>query len=1065
MTDNSVRRAVLYATTGLACVWSMPAAAQTKHFSIYAQPVESAVGLLGRQGDVQIIAARKVTRAKRTNAVNGALTVPDALAQMLGGTGLVARQISSNTYVIVQASANPEPGRLAPALTPVSMSVRSEQVAQATPASSIAPEPQDNPARTNDAVPAQGGDIVVTGIRASLGSARSIKRDSSGIVDAISSTDIGKLPDTNLAESLQRITGVSIDRSGGEGAFITVRGFGPEFNTVLVNGRQIATPTDPSQASGRAFSFDTLASELVSGVEVYKSSTARFQSGGVGSTVNIKTARPFDFAGFKLAAAADVNYDGNAKKAAPDASFLLSDKFADGRFGILLSGSYQRRFTELKQAQTDGWLVNPAIPAAQVNGGAGTVSSANPQGNIFIPQNFDSRVTQEDRERIGGTLVLQFKPVDDLTITADALYTKFTNTTDARSNGHWFTASNLTNVKTDANGTAIDLTQATGVATDFHDKKFDKDTNTREVGLNVDWKITSNLSLNVDGTYSLAKEDLNGGKEAYNSLLGYLTGSDRYRSDGNILPWTTETLPTYSNPASPCGSVVTDSGRPASTTVVGANQAVCQHVMLLRGYSVRDRVGQLRADLTYKGDETEGLVRANLGGYFSTDKKDTSLYSNDGNSGCTTCGYNIPSPPGVPITVFDAGSNFLSGISGANRLVTQWQTFSGPALFDAITAQQRATNPNFTFAPPLINDTIVKERVLGGYLETEFRGLLATRPFSVVAGVRVENTHTSVNGLATAYTALVTLVNDQTQFGSASSGTTRTIGSNDYTDILPNIAFKWLVTDKLTARFAASQTITRPTLEQLSPVTTLVTLRPGNFAASRGNADLKPFKSNNLDVSLEYYYGRTNYISLGGYLKNVSNFIVLNQTTGTVANAAGAPLNDPAANIPAQFTITAPVNGQDATITGLEAAWQQSIGETGFGFQLNGTLVGSNRKLNPQDQTNKFALTGLSNSANAVAFYDKHGVQARIAYNWRDKFLQYLAPPPLNGAGQAVTQVRAYSQIDASLTVYITPQVAVFAEGVNLTNSNTLKYAYYANQFLNAEDSGRRFKLGARVNF
>src|SRR5258708_40135841 len=156
---------------------------------------------------------------------------------------------------------------------------------------------QEGPGQTA----AQNGDldaIVVTGIRSSITSARAIKRDSQGIVDAIAPEDIGKLPDTNLAESLERITGVSIDRSGGEGEFITVRGFGPEFNTVLLNGRQIATPTDPSQASGRAFSFDTLASELVSGVEVYKSSTAHLQSGGVGATVNIKPARPFDQSGF-----------------------------------------------------------------------------------------------------------------------------------------------------------------------------------------------------------------------------------------------------------------------------------------------------------------------------------------------------------------------------------------------------------------------------------------------------------------------------------------------------------------------------------------------------------------------------------------------------------------------------------------------------------------------------------------------------------------------------------------------------------------------------------------------
>jgi outer membrane receptor protein involved in Fe transport len=144
----------------------------------------------------------------------------------------------------------------------------------------------------------------------------------------------------------------------------------------------------------------------------------------------------------------------------------------------------------------------------------------------------------------------------------------------------------------------------------------------------------------------------------------------------------------------------------------------------------------------------------------------------------------------------------------------------------------------------------------------------------------------------------VKLANDQTQYGSASSGSTRTVGKAHYLDVLPNIAFKWQLTDAVTLRFAASQTITRPTLEQLSPVTTLVTLRPGNFAASRGNPDLKPFKSSNLDFSAEYYYAPGSYISIGAYLKSVNNFIVLNQTTGTVANASGTPLLDPPAGRP-----------------------------------------------------------------------------------------------------------------------------------------------------------------------
>jgi hypothetical protein len=152
-------------------------------------------------------------------------------------------------------------------------------------------------------------------------------------------------------------------------------------------------------------------------------------------------------------------------------------------------------------------------------------------------------------------------------------------------------------------------------------------------------------------------------------------------------------------------------------------------------------------------------------------------------------------------------------------------------------------------------------------------------------------------------------------------------------------------------------------------------------------------------------------------------------------------------------------------VTGLEAAIQQSFGDTGFGAQLNGTLAHSDKKLDPTNLTNKFALTGLSDSANAVLFYDKGVFEARTALNWRDHFLQYLSPPPLNGAGQAVTQVRARYQLDASATYHINRNFGIFVEGANLTNSYLLKYAYYENQFLSAEDSGRRWKIGVRGGF
>jgi len=1012
-------------------------AEQSVKFDIPAESLSQALTDFSQASSRQIVFSESLVRGRAVSGLHGNFTPTQALAALLSGTDLQVETSSVGVLMVksknVRAALNE-----GAAATPVV----AQSVAAPTPTLQ-----SENP----QAAPEE---IIVTGISASLKSARATKMESSGIVDSIATEDIGKLPDTNLAESLQRITGVSIDRSGGEGAFVTVRGFGPEFNTVLVNGRQIATPTDPSQASGRAFSFDTLASELVSGVDVYKSSTATLQSGGVGATVNIKTARPFDYSGLKGSASVSGDYDFNSSKSAPNGSFLVSDNF-DGKFGALVSFTYQERHDRLNQAQTDGWLVNPSIPAAAINGGAGVARTpTNPQGNIFIPQDFNEIVTFEDRQRIGGTLVFQYAPTENLVLTLDSLYSQFKDTTDARSFGHWFTASSLDSVTTDPNGTAIDMTQSSGLGDDFHDKKFDKFTKTGDLGFNADWDITDNLKMVFDGSYSRAVEDPSGGDESYLTLLGYNAAYGSYpapsttyvNNTGNILPYTT-----WSN---------------APGGVAGGTHPLFQHVMLLRGYGVDDKVGQARLDFTYKGDDAGmGLTKMRWGFYFSHDDKNTGLYSNDGGTGCTTCGYTIPAPASVPISVFSTGSGFLSGISGSGNLLNKWLTFNGDTLFNAITAQQRALNPNFTFAPPEVNDTDVVEQVQGAYLEGEFGGNFFGRPMKGVLGARVETTFSDISGLSTNFNQLAKILTDPTQYQVLTGGTGTVGQHNHYTDILPNFSLRWDVTDQLVTRVAASQTITRPTLEDLSPVTTLVTLRPGDFAASSGNANLKPFKSNNLDLSAEYYYGKTNYVSLGVFYKDVTNFIVLNQHTGTVASASGAPLIDPGTGLPAQFSITAPENGQEAQVKGIEAAYQQALWDTGVGFQLNGTYAETDHNLDAQNLSNSFAVTGLSSSANAVLYYDKGPYEARLAVNWRDKFLQYIAPPPLNGAGQAVTQVRPRYQLDFGSTYHVTDYASVFFNAVNITNTPLLKYAYYGNQFLYAEDSGVRVNFGVRANF
>src|SRR6187399_1042198 len=164
-----------------------------------------------------------------------------------------------------------------------------------------------NPVYAQEQASEELEEVVVTGLRGSLKASMETKRDALGVVDAINAEDIGKFPDTNLAESLQRITGISIERRDGEGAQVTARGFGPQFNTVTLNGRQIPgadafgapgqTPIGGVDVGTRAFNFAQLAAEAISGIQVYKTSRANAPSGGIGATINIQTAKPFDHDG------------------------------------------------------------------------------------------------------------------------------------------------------------------------------------------------------------------------------------------------------------------------------------------------------------------------------------------------------------------------------------------------------------------------------------------------------------------------------------------------------------------------------------------------------------------------------------------------------------------------------------------------------------------------------------------------------------------------------------------------------------------------------------------------
>lgn len=903
-------------------------------------------------------------------------------------------------------------------------------------------------------------EVLVTGIRASVTRSMDIKRDAGGVVDAISAEDIGKFPDTNLAESLQRISGVSIDRAGGEGQAITVRGFGPEFNTVLINGRQIA-----SENLGRGFSFDTLASELVSGIAVHKTATATMQSGGIGSTINITTARPLDIGDFKVAASVKGLYDENREQTTPQVSALVSDTFAEDRFGALLALSYQKRDTRLNQAQTDGWLENVGIPQSELNGGAGAT------GNIFSPRNYDHKVTFEERTRIGGNLVLQFAPTDSIKLTADALYSDFDVETDATSFGHWFTAPNIEDAVTDANGTVIDLYQEVGLATDMHAKKFDRLTTTESYGFNASWDVSSAFNVSFDANFSRAEREPNNGGGDQLSLIGYANRVRFQVMPGEILPYASgyeSANPNiYSGQQQIDGTAHQPGITPAGVSDYLDTDNSRAHVMLRRGWAVDDDVDQFRLDGAWNEGNTVGVTKARFGVALSQETKALSRWDNEGvGIHCTFCGYPDSPLQQTDQYVFNAGNDFLSGVSGHGRMPHQWLRHNGEAQFAYL---EGISGLSFD-AVKRDNSFVVDEDTMSVYVELEFAGEIAGKRISAISGARYETTDVKVNGTQAPVIRLDIL--DATEMLAAFGPATAIKADTDYDTLLPNMALKLDITDQWIARLAVSRTITHPTLENMAPVTTIVTTRQGgNLAANSGNPELQPFQSDNVDLSLEYYYADSSYASVGYFRKNVDNFIITGTEDRTFTLPDGSLLTDPStgtdvtnpdpADTAAVFTVTLPSNGETAKVTGFELAALHTFGESGFGLLANATLVDSNADLNVADITQTFAVTGLSDSLNVVGFYEKGPIQLRLAYNKRDEFLQSLTQQ--NGDG--VVFVDDYHQWDISGSYDISKNLSIFFEGLNLTEEVVTKHGRFKNHFLLAEDSGRRFAVGIRGGF
>jgi TonB-dependent receptor len=966
---------------------------------------------------------------------------------------------------------------------------------------------QQAPAPANAAsAPAAGtnlGTVVIKGIRASLETSLALKRDSQGWVDGIVAEDIGKFPDTNLAESMQRISGVSIDRSLGEGSRITVRGVGPDFNMVLLNGRQMPASSiqDTTVSNSRAFDFANLASESIAALEVFKTSRASSPTGGIGATVNIRTARPLDTRetvanlGVKMVMdKSGQNLPDRLKGSTltPEVSGIYSSVFADGKFGVSLSGSYQKRDLGYNQASVgNGWRSFKGdennwgtIPQPGTPGSERIVNRPGPNDIYSVPQNLGYSFSGVQRERTNGQLTLQYAPSKDLKATLD--YTLSQNKIHTRRNdlSAWFNFGPSSSTWT--NGpVAAPLIYSETIAPPTSDiamggANFATKNENKSLGFNLAWKASDRLSFTFDAHSSTAE-----------------SGADSPFGSNNVLGTASFNRGTTSVDFSNKFPVLSIEG----SKIDAALQQVTGSSF--RNSYMKSGVDQAQVSGIFKFEDSSRLDF----GLAATQVDNRSAFSNVQRD---TWG-GASSPADYPDSVWQADSiaKYFRNIPGSGNpaLFNQFFTFDFNTVRD-LAAKAAGDESLYLAAPNFSTDRRTSERSQSAYIQYSNSWDWVV-PINGAFGLRYEKTSVKSSALVPTATGITWVANNEFAVQYGAPGFTQLKGKYSY--VLPSIDLDADLTSRLKLRLSYGETIGRPGWGDIQGGQTLNQLaRIDGGTGSQGDPSLKPLKSRNTDAALEYYYAKGSYVAVGLFQKNIKNYVgtsIINATpfnlntpaggalfneavargcgnsdltcirnyifdnyagqrgvtrgpddangnrTGTIAGQSGDPV--------ASFRITVPANQRSDTLKGLELNLQHQFGNSGFGLGVNYTLVTSGLKYNDASLGEQFALEGVSDSANLVAFYEKNGFMVRGAYNWRGKFLAGR----FDGAGPNPVYTAPYGQLDLSIGYEWSKNLSVQAEFINLNDGIQRLYSRNEKQTEFVTQTGRRFMIGARYKF
>ena len=911
-------------------------------------------------------------------------------------------------------------------------------------------------------------EVVVVGYRASLEKSLDIKKNSSIVMDSINATELGRFPDADVADSLAHLPGITISRTtGGEGVKINVRGLGPEYNIVSLDGRILATDDD-----ARDLAFDVLPSEVISGADVLKSSQASALEGSIGGTVNLRTARPLDnpglHAGVHVEGSRNQMTDQNGSKYSGFVG-LTND---DHTMGFLVSGVYSDnkiRTDSLNAYNQADWAVS-------------TYPYDDPNGTPLIATpcciTFGSIFDEKKRSAISGNF--QWRPRSDITLTADVIYTHLNDPQIGYNESYYFpyfTASDglpAWGVPTIDNGlvTAVNVRE---FQPEMVNNTTNRQVNTWLYGLNGAWDVNDRLNLGLDVYRSTANRP-EGGADTF--VTAGLVSNTPFGVDTLIMQDLPHSLPSLNVlvPPSQLGLSACPSGTGSSTNpgscsytalmnsgYLNDNKYWSTHYVGLNGYSVFDQINSVAIDGKFQV-KYGPLTRMLFGVSASQREKQRTDVSNDWTNGSGQYGtlYNTaggtiqPNPytfasQGFNVISMTSPPNFMHGAGGfypstlpkldSGQLMAFLKSLDGkpnPLYCTSYPDQCDAPYTNFNFANTLpqanpFNSYDVTEDTSAFYLEGEFAG----NNWSGNLGVRVVQTKTTAKyAQSVPVSVWTTNPNASTPTYQVDYATSEQVSSSDkYTLVLPslNVAY-WLKPDQWQLRGAVSETMARPNLNQLAPNSTNDAINGDPSLFYSGKVGLQPIKAWNGDLSVEWYYAPHSALTGAIFYKRVTDDIYSAAyhavDLGTV-QCDGRPGTQGVTCTPFPWEISAPANGAKSTYYGYELTWQH-MWQNGFGFYAQYTHTTSKG----YDETG--ASTGPVNSAppetaSISLIYDKGPISADVTWDHTSSYTLACAQCTDIGGWPAISD--SFDWMTASLHYRFGKGFETYVEGRNLTNA------------------------------